>query len=97
MAAAETVVSTSTLVEEIAAKNKDLRKSHIKAVIAAFVANTAKHLKKGTKVRVSGLGTFTKATRSARKGRNPATGEAIKIKASKSVRFKASATLKGSM
>lgn len=97
MAENDNVVSTSMLVEEIAAKNRDIRKAHIKAIIDAFVVNATKHLKKGSKVRVSGLGTFNKATRSARKGRNPATGEAIKIKASKSVRFKASATLKASM
>jgi DNA-binding protein HU-beta len=96
MAAAETV-STSTLIEQIAEKSKSLSKAQVKSVIDAFVEATAKHLKKGTKVRVSGLGTFAKATRSARKGRNPATGEAIKIKASKSVRFKASTTLKGSL
>lgn len=97
MAATENVVSTSALVEEIAAKNKDLKKAHIKLVVDSLVANATKHLKKGAKVRLSGLGTFAKATRSARKGRNPKTGEAIKIKASKSVRFKASATLKGSL
>ena len=97
MATKEDVVSTSSLIEEIAAKNKDLKKSHIKLVLEQFVVHATKHLKKGAKVRVKGLGTFAKSSRAARKGRNPATGEAIKIKASKSVRFKASTTLKGSM
>lgn len=44
-----------------------------------------------------GFGTFTVRRTKARKGRNPATGEAMKIKAGKSVRFKASRTLKDSV
>ncbi len=95
MAAAD-VVSTTALIEQIATKS-GLPKSQVKAILGMFVESTAKHLKKGTKVRVSGLGTFSKSARSARKGRNPSTGEAIKIKASKSVRFKPSTTLKGSL
>ncbi len=46
---------------------------------------------------MTGFGTFTVSKRGARKGRNPRTGEAIKIKASKSVRFKAGRTLKNSV
>jgi DNA-binding protein HU-beta len=95
MAAAD-VVSTTAMIEQIATKT-GLPKSQVKAVLGLFVENTAKYLKKGTKVRVSGLGTFSKSSRGARKGRNPATGESIKIKASKSVRFKPSTTLKGSL
>ncbi len=51
-------------------------------------------LKKNKKVGLRGFGTFEVVKRRARKGRNPATGEAIKIKASKRVRFRAGATLK---
>ncbi len=53
-----------------------------------------KFLKKEGKVSVPGFGTFQVATRKARQGRNPATGKAIKIAASKTVRFKVSKTLK---
>jgi DNA-binding protein HU-beta len=60
------------------------------AVIEAIV----KTLKREGKVTLVGFGTFSVGRRAARKGRNPATGEAIKIKASKSVRFKASPVLK---
>ncbi|WP_411888170.1 HU family DNA-binding protein [Hydrocarboniphaga effusa] len=95
MAAAD-VVSTTALIEQISAKS-GLSKAQVKSVLGLFVESTAKHLKRGTKVRVSGLGTFAKSSRGARKGRNPSTGEAIKIKASKSVRFKPSTTLKGSL
>ncbi len=51
-------------------------------------------LKKNKKVGLRGFGTFEVVKRRARKGRNPGTGEAIKIKASKRVRFRAGATLK---
>lgn len=51
-------------------------------------------LKKGNKVAVAGFGTFKLSERAARTGRNPQTGETIKIKASKSVSFKSSSALK---
>ena len=53
-----------------------------------------KHLKKGARVRLNGLGILVVRKRAARMGRNPATGEAIKIKASKKVAFRASKDLK---
>jgi DNA-binding protein HU-beta len=53
-----------------------------------------KHLKKGSKVRLTGLGILQVRKRAARMGRNPATGEAIKIKASKKVGFRAAKELK---
>ena len=54
-------------------------------------------LKKNQRVQLAGFGTFKVSKRAARKGRNPRTGEAIRIKASKSVRFKAGRTLKNSV
>ncbi|TQV74390.1 HU family DNA-binding protein [Denitrobaculum tricleocarpae] len=54
-------------------------------------------LKKNQKVQLVGFGSFSVAKRAARKGINPRTGDAIKIKASKSVRFKAGQTLKGAV
>ena len=53
-----------------------------------------KAMKKGKPVTIAGFGSFKVAKRKARKGRNPRTGEAIKIKASKAPRFVASKTLK---
>jgi DNA-binding protein HU-beta len=58
------------------------------------VTMITKHLKKGAKIRISGLGILQVRKRSARMGRNPATGEAIKIKASKKVAFRAAKDLK---
>jgi len=51
-------------------------------------------LKSGDSAKVPGFGSFSVSERGARKGRNPATGESITIKASKSVRFKAGKELK---
>ena len=53
-----------------------------------------KHLKKGEKVKITGLGILQVHRRVAHMGRNPATGEAIKIKASKRVVFRATKELK---
>lgn len=52
------------------------------------------HLKKGARIRIGGLGILQVKKRPARMGRNPATGEAIKIKASKKVAFRAAKELK---
>lgn len=76
-----------------------LKKSGLKATDAgkavdAITAAIAKELKKSQKFSLPGFGSFTVSKRAARQGRNPRTGEAIKIKASKGVRFKAGAKLK---
>ena len=61
----------------------------------AFICwNFTKQLKKGVRIRLNGLGILQVRKRAARMGRNPATGEAIKIKASKKVAFRASKELK---
>ncbi len=62
-----------------------------------LVAMLGKHLKKGDKIRLAGLGIFQVRKRAARMGRNPATGEPIKIKASKKVAFRAAKDLKQSI
>ncbi len=65
-----------------------------KRTLNAVLDSVVLSLKKNKKVGLYGFGTFEVVKRRARKGRNPATGEAIKIKASKRVRFRAGATLK---
>ena len=65
----------------------------LEAVIAAISAG----IKKDKVVQIIGFGTFKVSQRAARKARNPKTGETIKIKASKSVRFSASSALKGKL
>ncbi|MDP6515442.1 MAG: HU family DNA-binding protein [Alphaproteobacteria bacterium] len=68
-----------------------------KATMDALIGTVVSSLKKNRKVQLVGFGTFTVAKRAARSGRNPRTGESIRIKASKSVRFKAGQTLKRSV
>jgi DNA-binding protein HU-beta len=62
-----------------------------------MVGAIAKHLKKGKRIRLNGLGILQVRKRPARMGRNPATGEAIKIKASKKIAFRASKELKAAV
>jgi DNA-binding protein HU-beta len=64
------------------------------ALLGDLVGLITKHLKKGERIRIAGLGILQVRKRAARMGRNPATGEAIKIKASKKVAFRAAKELK---
>jgi DNA-binding protein HU-beta len=63
-------------------------------MLGDLVTMTTKHLKKGDKIRLTGIGILQVRKRPARMGRNPATGEAIKIKASKKVAFRPAKELK---
>ena len=72
-------------------------KKEAEAVVNAFTANVTKALKKGDKVTLIGFGTFEVGKRSARTGRNPQTGETIKIKAAKTPKFKAGKAFKDAL
>lgn len=86
-------MTRAELIVAVAEKAKLDRKNAEKAVAAAF--DTIKEaLINGDKVQVLGFGTFENRTRSARKGRNPRTGEVIEIQASKLPSFKAGKSLK---
>jgi DNA-binding protein HU-beta len=63
-------------------------------VLGDLVGLVTKHLKKGDRIRIGGLGILQVRKRAARMGRNPATGEPIQIKASKKVAFRAAKELK---
>ena len=76
------------------AETHELSKKAANAILDDLVVTVTKHLKKGARVRLGGLGILQVRKRAARMGRNPATGEAIKIKASKKVAFRASKELK---
>jgi DNA-binding protein HU-beta len=76
------------------AKDAGISKAQANAVLTSFISNVTQALKKKEgKVTLVGFGTFVKSRRKARNGRNPQTGETIKIKASNSVRFKAGKAL----
>jgi len=76
------------------AEQHQLTKRDGEALLADLVGLITKHLKKGERIRISGLGILQARKRAARMGRNPATGEPIKIKASKKVAFRAAKELK---
>ncbi len=83
----------SELIEAIAEKAGLTKVEAGKALDATFEV-IANQLEKGEKVPVAGFGTFKLSSRAAREGRNPKTGETIKIAASTSVSFKAGTALK---
>ena len=86
-------IPLSKIVTELAEKH-GLTKKATAALFEDFVGVTVKNLKKGNKVRITGLGILQVKKRAARMGRNPATGEQIKIKASKKVAFSVAKDLK---
>ncbi|AXK80175.1 HU family DNA-binding protein [Pseudolabrys taiwanensis] len=76
------------------ADTHEIPKKQAETVLGDLVDNIVKHLKKGEKIRIGGLGILQVRKRAARVGRNPATGEQIQIKASKKVAFRAAKELK---
>ena len=85
-------MNKSELIEAIA-KNAKLSKKDAGAALEATLTAVQKSLKKGDKVTLIGFGTYSVVKRAARQGVNPATGEKIKIKAKKVVKFKAGSKL----
>lgn len=77
------------IVEETTLKKKD-----VENCLNSFVSVIQNELKKGEKVAIAGFGTFDVSQRKAREGRNPQTGETIKIAASKNPKFKAGKSFK---
>jgi DNA-binding protein HU-beta len=76
------------------AEQHQLTKKQGMEMMEELIAMITKHLKKRERVKIAGLGILQVRNRAARMGRNPATGEAIQIKASKKVAFRATKELK---
>jgi DNA-binding protein HU-beta len=76
------------------AEDHEMPKKQSEAFLGDLVTLITKHLKKGDRIRLVGLGVLQVRKRAARMGRNPATGEPIQIKASKKVAFRAAKDLK---
>ena len=79
------------------AEQTNLSKKDAEAALKAFIDVVSEELKKGEKVQLVGFGTFEVSERAAREGRNPQTGEAMTIAASKTPKFKAGKALKDSI
>ena len=95
--AKKTTTPTTVTLKHLAAslsEEHELSKKQTEAILGDMVTKITKHLKKGERIRIVGLGILQVRKRAARMGRNPATGEPIKIKASKKVAFRAAKELK---
>ena len=89
-------MNQSELIEKVA-RATELNQAAAGHAVKAVVNAILDSLVAGEAVRVSGLGTFNVAARPARDGRNPQTGESIKIPASKAVRFHAGKAIKDAL
>jgi DNA-binding protein HU-beta len=95
-ASAAKTVSVLTLrhLAEKLSEAHDLPKRQTNEMLTQVIETIAKSLKKGDKIRLTGLGILQVRKRAARMGRNPQTGESIKIKASKKIAFRPAKDLK---
>jgi len=87
-------MNKADLIDKIA-EDAGITKKQASAAIESVMEAVAKTLKSGKKVTLVGFGTFSVTKRAARKGRNPKTGESIKIKAKKVAKFRGSQELHG--
>lgn len=85
------------IVDAVADSVDGISKKQAGEAFDAVFGSITKFLRKGEKVTIPGFGGFSVSHRAARKGRNPATGKEIQIKASKNARFKAGKDLKTSV
>jgi DNA-binding protein HU-beta len=92
-AAPQVTITLKQFAAELA-EGHDLPKKVAEAVLADLVTLATEHLKKGDKIRLTGLGILQVRARPARMGRNPATGASIKIAASKKIAFRPAKELK---
>jgi DNA-binding protein HU-beta len=92
----QTTVTLKHLAASLAGDH-EMPKKQAEGILNDIVSLITKHLKKGDRVRLVGLGILVVRRRAARMGRNPATGEPIQIKASKKVAFRAAKDLKESI
>lgn len=92
-AAAQTTITLKQIGVQLAATH-ELPKQQVEALFSNMIEIIIKHLKKGAKVRISGIGILQVKKRAARMGRNPATGESMKIKPSKKVSLRVAQDLK---
>lgn len=86
-------MNKAELVDAIA-QDTGLTKVDAQAALDSFTGVVQKQLKKGDEVAITGFGKFSVTKRAARTGRNPQTGETLKVKASKAPKFSAGASLK---
>lgn len=89
-------MNKSELIDHIAVQ-ADISKAAAGRALEAFIGGVKATLKKGNSVSLVGFGTFAVTKRAARSGRNPRTGDSIKIKAAKVPKFRAGKALKDAL
>jgi DNA-binding protein HU-beta len=92
-------MNKAELIDAVAkrAEKQGVSKTAVREVIDGTFEEIAKSIKKEKRFQMPGFGTFTVKTRKARSGRNPKTGETMKIKASKTIGFKPAPSVKESL
>ena len=90
------VVTRDVLAEKLA-ERAEITMSAARDEVRWFFDTISSALENGDEVRIHGFGSFKTAQRAARMGRNPRTGEAVKVPARRVVRFAASTTLSGAL
>ncbi len=90
------IMNKAELIAKVA-DDAGVTKTQANAALDSFIEAVTKTLKGGGKVTLVGFGTFSVSKRAARNGRNPQTGEVIKIKARKVAKFKAGKELAGKL
>lgn len=81
-------------VDSIAANYEHLSRAEVGRIVETILETLTTEMRRGRKVQITGFGTFGTVKRKARKGRNPRTGEVVKVAASTVPKFTAGATLK---
>ena len=93
----EVIIMNKTELIAALASKAELSKKDAEKAVSAFVDVVSEAMKAGDKVQLVGFGTFESKDRPARTARNPRTGEAVEIAASKTVSFKVGKALKDSL
>jgi DNA-binding protein HU-beta len=91
-----TVITRKHLAAALAATH-EISKKEAETVLGDLIGSIVKHLRRGQRIRIGGLGILQVRKRAARIGRNPATGKRVQIKARKEVAFRPSKELKESI
>ncbi|MBI5559807.1 MAG: integration host factor subunit beta [Deltaproteobacteria bacterium] len=87
-------MTRSELVEEVASKASNFTKKDVELIVSTLFESIAESLKKGEKIEIRGFGSFKVKKRNARSGRNPKSGEGIRVEAKRVPFFKAGKELK---
>ena len=90
------MTTKAELIDEVA-KSAGVTKADAERTLTAFFDHVTARTKKGDKIAWHGFGSFSTSKRAARTGRNPQTGEPVKIAASTAMKFTPSATLKAAL